>query len=285
MQRRTFWLDSLPLELVVTLLVILALGCSAQATAATPLGPGSESPHRKAGDATGTSAVATTYLPIVVLNDCLRSVSDDFANPASGWFNGDTSWGKAGYLNGRYRIQITRDNMLVVGTLLGWLVPDEATIRVRAQALSDSAFGLVFGFHSDIDEDRQGFYTFMIHPSRQQYELRKWTGSAGANELLAEGTSTAIRTDSLPQMLEVRRSGSTFKLFVNDVTVRSYTVQPDSFPGPGLVGLSLAPRSEPLPIAYYDDFTVNSPRCIVAPSTNNSPGQGIVSPCGIERGY
>ena len=183
-----------------------------------------------------SGATVTTYLPFVTRNDCLHSLYDDFSDPSSGWYDGDTWWGEAGYFGGRYRIKVSEPDWLVVISFLEWMVPDEATIKVEAQSYFDTEFGLVFGYHPDSYGEMAGWYTFMIYPAEQWYELYYWRGNTGDQTLMAE--STAIRQDYWPQTLEVRRSGSTYRLFINDVALRPYTADPDPFPGLGQVGVA-----------------------------------------------
>jgi hypothetical protein len=173
----------------------------------------------------------TAYLPVVVRNyDPLRIFFDDFGNPNSGWFTGDTDDWTVAYLAGEYQILLKK-------TLWGWLIthdlslPSDYRVEVDARQASSNAgaYGLMFGIRWGADT-YEG-YQVIVYPTTQEYllEKRNWDGTW---PLLIDWTySSAIRQGMASNHLRVDRIGTAIYLYINGTQVTTFT--DSSFTGSG----------------------------------------------------
>ncbi len=138
--------------------------------------------------------------------------SDDFSNPASGWPTKTTDSGSMGYHEGRYRIEINRDNYLL-WALSGHIFSD---VRVEAYAAmvaggEENTFGLICRF-----VDPENFYALVI-TSDGKYAIRKRFEGGSLDVVSGDGyqASEAIFTGQAPNHIEAQCVGDTIKLLVN----------------------------------------------------------------------
>ena len=88
-----------------------------------------------------------TYLP-VILRQCL-SATDNFSNPASGWFVGDDGDYRYEYLNGEYRI-LVRPAPGLAGVESGFQASDySVSVDLRNPNGRDGSYGIAFGIADD----------------------------------------------------------------------------------------------------------------------------------------
>jgi hypothetical protein len=216
------------------------------------------------GDPIGETEAYTVYLPCALRTYGVTCLTDDFSDPTTGWPNGAAIFGRAAYVEGVYRmIDAPPLTMLFIGVSPDWEVPNDAAIRVRGRIDVGEdpsigyypSFGLVFGLKT---YDAGGvpvwieWYSFSIAPHAQYYSLKKWS-SGGSYTVLASGNSNAILTDPLAwQALEVRRSGDTMTLVVNDAVIRGVTDASNPYSGRRSVGIGAGDVFT----VTFDDFTV-----------------------------
>jgi hypothetical protein len=146
----------------------------------------------------------TVYLPLVLRNFC-APFRDDFSNPASGRFVGDTGQLRWEYLNGEYRMLVRPTDSWAGARAPATCFEYTVAVDVRNQTGVDGTYGLIFG----LSADWQQFYTLEIAPDGY-YCL--WRYDAGNWTPLGHGWSSIINPGTGTNRLKLERAGSHFRL-------------------------------------------------------------------------
>ncbi len=147
-----------------------------------------------------------TYLPCIS-NPCLPSFSDNFSNPASGWWTESGDDYSMEYLNGEYRITVN-PGWIAWSTLDFGLSDYRVEVDARAAGQLGGGVGLMFGLNND------GFYVFEI--SNGEYGLWRIASGPWTWTTLVDWTaSSAIRGGNQTNRLKVARSGDNITLYAN----------------------------------------------------------------------
>ncbi len=191
---------------------------------------------------------------------------DDFSNPGSGWPSGTADGCQRGYVNGEYAIAPATANWVCISPApTSMHAAGIYQLHARKASASDgSAYGLVFGL-SDKSSFNQ-FYVFWVDPYYQTYVLQKynhgtWTG------LTAVSSTTAILVDAATNVLKVQRTASQIKLYVNGIYLT--TVDDNSFPNNGYVGMANWSVNGSPATAFFDDFAVTQPTVVLDDDFSN----------------
>lgn len=192
--------------------------------------------------------VATVYLPLVLKNYVPPLYSDNFDDPTSGWPVVDTGSIQRYYLDGEYVFRINVPGERAIATP-GFEATDyRVTVDVRNLAYVDNgSYGLIFGLSADESQ----FYAFEIN-GNGFYGLSRY--SSGSATQLAFGMSSYIHPYSDTNKLEVERSGSQIKAYINDHLVAD--VSDAAYVGSRRLGLTA--RAGTVSWVFFDNFAVYS---------------------------
>ena len=153
---------------------------------------------------------STIYLPIGFNNYC-PDFFDDFSNPSSGWYVGDTELAGYYYSNGEYRI-ITVNDQYIIDSYAPTCARDNYTIDVDARWMerSGESYGVIFG--SKVDSDQ--FYLYVVNSDYQEFRLLYFDG--GDYQTIVPYTySPYINFSTASNRMKVTRNGFEITLEVN----------------------------------------------------------------------
>ncbi len=192
--------------------------------------------------------------------------ADDFNNPGSGWPNDTVGSCQRSYVSGQYGIASTTDNWICIAPAPADLHRTGIyQVSVHKQSTYDgSAYGLVFGL-SDKSSFNQ-FYVFWVDPYDQTYFLQKYNHGTWSNVTAITG-SAAILGGAATNVLKVQRGNTQISLYVNNVLLA--TVQDNSFPNNGYVGIANWSVYGSPAIAYFDNFAVTEPTLVLDDDFSN----------------
>lgn len=217
----------------------------------------------------------TIYTPLVQRN-CQSMLADDFSDPTSGWPVGATSFGKAYYDRGVYRlVDDIPGYTLFGGVSPDWMVPNDAVIKVDTW-IDDAPSGvgilpsqsLVFGLQLYPVNGNLlwiDWYEFRVSPGNQYYRVWKWHNRGNNYDVLTSGYSSAIFPElDTVQTLEVRRNGNAITLVVNGTVLETIVDSTNPYAGRRSVGVGAGDFYS----VGYDNFEVRASGCITTPTTS-----------------
>jgi CSLREA domain-containing protein len=195
----------------------------------------------------------TVFLPIS-LRSCSSSrlYFDDFSNPGSGWYVGETNYGRYEYLNGEYRILAKVTPAWEAS--LPWFKATNyvVTVDVRNATGVNGSYGILFSFA----EDWSHFYFFVVQTDGRYVILR---ADPDTSYWIADGYSGAIHTGTAANQLRLERNGSMIWAYANGELLT--ILEDGTFTGPGYVGLITVADTNPNVDARFDNFTVEPISC------------------------
>ena len=174
---------------------------------------------------------------------------DDFSDPNSGWYVGETNTAKYAYVDGEYQILVKIENGSTVLHAPTVRCADcSVEVEARLATAGVAAYGLQFAASDD------NYYLFRVSHS-QQYEL--WKVIGGTWEQLVGWTSSAhINAGQAMNRLRVVHNGADIVLYANDQHLT--TLSDDSLSGEGLLGVHARTWSSENVDVRFDNFTVSS---------------------------
>jgi uncharacterized repeat protein (TIGR01451 family) len=198
------------------------------------------------------------YLPLVVRNyDSRLPYFDDFSDPGSGWYIGDSMGDVSfSYQDGEYEILLGNADWWWDGMLppLGCVTNYSVEADMRRYSGNTTQYGLTFGL-----EDWDHLYIFIVEPGYQYYSVwRRTFPSAPYWVPLIDWTpSSYINPSNATNHLKVEHSGSQITVYVNDQFLG--TVGDGAYTGCLQVGLYAGtdPAYPDVPATVrYDNFQV-----------------------------
>ncbi|MBL8058263.1 MAG: hypothetical protein JNK29_16280, partial [Anaerolineales bacterium] len=193
------------------------------------------------------------FLPCLT-RACPPSYWDDFGNPASGWYTGDSPETLYAYAGGEYQLLVRRADYFAAARAPGLQVSDFiATLDVRSVSQTDASYGLIFGLAADwssfylFEIDATGWFGLWRYNSNQT-----WTRLAG-------GTSAAIQTGSASNRLKVARNGAAIQALVNNQLVAS--VSDSTLTGLRRLAVSVFTYNQPDADIRFDNLLVYPVSC------------------------
>lgn len=153
------------------------------------------------------NANARTALPAVL--------TDDFSQQK--WGTGTSQYGRIWYENGEYHMSSKERTFVVMYAQSNDYSTENATVRVTARSVDGSVPSAGFGLmvHCMQSKGQLEDYALLIFPSDEpEYEVIMH--KAGNQSTLVPRTkSTAIRSNSAPNQLEIRIKGNQLSFYVN----------------------------------------------------------------------
>lgn len=187
---------------------------------------------------------------VEILPDPALLLSENFANPESGWPSEEDATGFVGYHPpDYYHVEVSAANaeQLVSPGLSYDNVAVEALVFVDH---TDTTSGL-FWYGLAARRNGENYYLFAIDPRARQWRISRY--DAGAETILAEGESEAITPDLGENRLVAELAGSRLAFTINGENVS--TVQ-DSGLVQGDIGFYVATLDESLAHVHYDELIV-----------------------------
>jgi hypothetical protein len=191
---------------------------------------------------------------------------DDFSNPNSGWPVRSDDQFEVGYLGGEYRILIKQSEW-------GYMArPGRRFTDYRLEAdarFASSVFGeagLIFG----IQADWSGLYELAVFPTGY-YGLYRYSDANGWEALIPATRSSAVRSGTQPNHLQVERQGDQIRVTINGQYLAAVT--DSSYQGALGVGLLAAAYDDPNVDVRFDNFRVSS--LPGAAQSAEQPGLGV----------
>ena len=226
--------------------------------------------------------LARLRLPLLASNDC-RPFVDEFDNPNSGWFTGDTATRLVEYLNGTYHVRSKQ-----AGYLFLFEAPTCPGLNYRVETHAywaldvGSDIGLYFGADAAFDR----FYFFDINTKTRQFALYRFNADGTLSVIVAPTASTAIAPgDTLPNTLAVIARGSTgqITLEINGTTLGTWT--DPTLSGLTWSGLGMAPYdNQPVADARFNRFSLSPATASAGATTANAPAS-IDSGSAVSAGW
>ncbi|MFN8524633.1 MAG: hypothetical protein U0821_16170 [Chloroflexota bacterium] len=163
-------------------------------------------------------------------------LTDDFADPSSGWDVSTHSGGRSGYDNGEYRVVAEPHG---VGVRFGYRdeVARDFVVEVDGRLPgggANEALYLGVRFKSTIGGAPGGYVRLVVAPvqGRAAIGLNTWNGSSWSSQRLAEvNDHPAIRRGSEVNRLGFKVRGNTFVAYTNDQEI--LRAQDDTYPEGG----------------------------------------------------
>jgi hypothetical protein len=223
-------------------------------TAAVTANQTDSKPYNNVATATVTSTLAMycIYLPIVYKNfEPCRFY--DFSFQEGDWINYEDSHIKFGYINGEF--QMVAKNPL--RTHLAWPRGqyENYTITATVKWAENSAKGEKYGLTFGIADNYSSFYTFMVYPDAQDYEIKYYNGSWNT---LYFGHSSAINTGVISNQLWLERLNGTISITINNTSLASISATQIS--GKRHVGIGVGPYTlhpgNSYANARFDDYQI-----------------------------
>lgn len=191
------------------------------------------------------------FLPAVVNSYC-SDFSDDFSNPASGWYTGEDSTISVGYVGGEYRVWIKPvDYYGAFRAPTCNRINYEVEVDSRWVTNTGTGYGIAFGITGDFSR----FYVFLVNTDFQDYGVYRYDGPDNWIAIRYWTPSSAINPVDASNHLGVIRDGSTIRLAINgswvdllsDATISGAT-------GAGVVVVTY--MDLPNADAHFDNFTL-----------------------------
>jgi hypothetical protein len=191
--------------------------------------------------------VSRAFLPVAIRNYC-PDFFDDFSNPISGWPVGESSFVRAEYLGGEYRVLSKQPFLFLFRAPAcerhSYIV--EADMRWVGTPGSD--IGILFSLMSDFSQ----YYFADINTDAQAYAIFRRSPS-GFSLVAPPAQHAAIHPGAQTNHLKVTRDGGQITLEINGQFIGSWTDY--AIGGFTYVGLAMAPYEEaPVADARFDNF-------------------------------
>lgn len=144
------------------------------------------------------------------------SLADDFSEQK--WSTGQSPFGKIWYSNGEYHMSSFADKFVVMYAPSNDYSTENATVKVTARSVSGDApsagFGLMVHCLQTRDKKLED-YALLIFPSDEPaYEIIMHKAGVQST-LVQKTTSSAIRSGTSPNQLEVRIRGAELSFYAN----------------------------------------------------------------------
>jgi hypothetical protein len=197
---------------------------------------------------------ALVYLPSVVTS--CEDYLDDFSNPASGWFTGESAQAYTWYTAaGQYEISTKG-----AGYIISRLAPMAARVDYVVEAdmrfpgpASNGLLGLVFGADSEFTR----YYLFALYPDLQGYRLLRLNSDDSVTPLTGVVSDVAVLAGTAVNRAQVVRQGNDIHLYANNSYLT--TVTDGSFIGESYAGVGVSANpANPQLAAHFDYFRVHS---------------------------
>jgi len=181
---------------------------------------------------------------------------DDFSKPANGWMALKKDYAEFGYLDGEYRILLSKPDFNTF-SLLPKQTFDNCSVEVDvrlAAGPSDGVFGILCRGEADQQTLQRG-YVFAIRADGV-YAIMKRTSPTFWDAIVYGKESKAIKPGNAVNHLRAVCSGPRLTLYVNGEKLLEKT---DSDFKAGVAGLIVTsqPKSEPLDVRF-DNFVVHA---------------------------
>jgi len=163
--------------------------------------------------------VAPTFRPLSTIG--VGILSDDFADPGSGWHEETNNSFSFGYFGAEYRIEVKAPSQYrywVMGVSRSYF-----EVRVAADVRRGSGVEGTFGILCEANGSDQDGYVFLVDPDRGTFDVRRLSG--GSTYSIGGGASLAIHRGSGINSLEgycdhtVVGGPTALTLYVNGVRV------------------------------------------------------------------
>jgi hypothetical protein len=177
---------------------------------------------------------------------------DDFSNPASGWFVGDSDFGNSSYVDGTYQIAVI-DPSVTVWRNVGKEFTNTSTTVNATKVLGpdNNVFGVVCRF-----KDKENFY-FSEVASDGYYVIGKYINGVltniGSDAMVG---TTLVKAGSEPNQLRFDCNGNALTLYINGELASTVT---DSDLTSGDVGLIAGTFTIGGLIVAFDNFVIVYP--------------------------
>jgi hypothetical protein len=156
-------------------------------------------------------------LPVAFKNQC-SDFFDDFSDPNSGWYTGETDTGRVEYLDGEYSVLVNPESW---SWMLGSPACDQVNYSVEADARwsdrTGASYGLVFGIQGDFER----FYSFEVNTDYQEFILYRYD-PGGWTEIAPVTYSSAIHPEAETNHLKATRNGDSITLEVNGTVLGTW---------------------------------------------------------------
>jgi hypothetical protein len=176
---------------------------------------------------------------------------DDFSDPSSGWWTGETDTGQIEYTGGEYRVLVKpKNHYWMLGSPACEREKYSVEVDARWAGNSGSSYGLVFGIKGDWEQ----LYTFEVNSDYQMYTLYR-RDAAGWTELVPWTSAPVINSGAQVNHLKATRNGDLITLEVNGTILGTWsdsTVAGDS--GAGVIVSSYSDLANA--DAAFDNFKV-----------------------------
>ena len=178
---------------------------------------------------------------------------DDFSSQK--WFTGTASVGTAWYSNGEYHLRSSNPSgyMVVYAPKSNDYHTENSRVLVTARSVSGSSPDLGFGLtvYGEMKNGLLEDYAFLIRPTYGNPTYRVVIHQAGKETVLVDWTtSSAIRTGTSTNQLEVRANGKQLTFYINGQYVTSVT--DNAGYGAGLAGFYTSDTEE----VAFDDLEI-----------------------------
>ena len=192
-----------------------------------------------------------TYLPMVFKNfaPCQLYTFDIRTDQ---WEDYEDEFIKSGYLNDEFQIVSKNPRKTHIAG-----VKDKFTnyhLKVKARWFDTSSMGSKYGITFGITQDLSSFYTFMVYPITQQYEINYYNG---AWQTLYQGYSAAISPGLAVNHLWLERLNGTVSISVNNISIAKNLVATQIL-DKRVVGVGVGPYtqldSRNVADARFDDY-------------------------------
>ena len=192
------------------------------------------------------------HLPLLLQNHFLcTDFFDDFNDPSSGWYTGETDTGRVEYRDGEYSVLVKPESWY-------WILSSPACDQVNYSVEADarwsgktgSSYGLVFGIQGDYER----FYSFEVNTDYQEFILFRYD-SNGWSEIASVTYSPAILPGAEMNHLKATRNGDSITLEVNGTFLGTWydsSITGFSFSGVTVSTYNNRENSE----ARFDNFKV-----------------------------
>lgn len=150
-----------------------------------------------------------------------RFIEDTFDSPGSGWLVRDTPTASAGYVDGRYRLQLKGQPELAFSSVLR-----EENHRISIDVtVQEGAAGLIF-----LSAEPATFYRFII-TNQGQYAVQVQQQDRGITSDIIEWTTTEAlqQGPDATNRLVIERNANLVRCFINDQLIAELTIEPGPF--------------------------------------------------------